>query len=137
MKETGSLSICWKDMTRTMPPLLVSQFRLQTRVNLILPAQDTYVRNLFKCGLGLNDIGVNTVAFEYGPWSIEKASQPQAYRDAIDQIIGDKHIVCPGIETLQNSAHKKTTKSKAFGTGTRFVIFFVSLSKITLINYRL
>ena len=37
-------------------------------------AQDTYVRNLQKCGLGLNDIGINTVAFEYGPWSIEKSS---------------------------------------------------------------
>ena len=35
-----------------------------------------------------------------------------AYRDAIDQIIGDKHIVCPGIEMLQNFANKKNVKSK-------------------------
>ena len=37
-----------------------------------------------------------------------------AYRDAIDQIIGDKHIVCPGIEMLQNFANKKNVKSNTF-----------------------
>ena len=90
--------------------------------------QDTFVRNLNKCGLRLNEIGISTVAFEYGPWSRSQVGKPEgnsspsnslplwtsglAYRDAIDQIIGDKHIVCPGIEMLQNFANKKNVKSK-------------------------
>jgi len=76
--------------------------------------QDTFVRNLNKCGLRLNEIGISTVAFEYGPWSRSQVGKPEAYRDAIDQIIGDKHIVCPGIEMLQNFANKKNVKTYAY-----------------------
>ena len=39
--------------------------------------QDTFVRNLNKCGLRLNEIGISTVAFEYGPWSRSQVGKPE------------------------------------------------------------
>mgnify|MGYP000490510468 CR=1 FL=1 len=33
-----------------------------------LIGQDTYMKNLEKTGIDLNQIGINTVAFEYAPW---------------------------------------------------------------------
>lgn len=77
-----------------------------------LISEDSYVKNLAKSGLELDKIGLNAVAFEYSPW--QNPQDTAGYRDAIDQIIGDKHIVCPGIEMLQTFAAKPQLKVYAY-----------------------
>ena len=65
-----------------------------------LISPDSYEKNLYKCGLGLDKVGLASVAFEYAPW--DSPADKAGYRDALDQIVGHKHVTCPGIELLQN-----------------------------------
>ena len=38
---------------------------------IIIIIKDQFVKNLHKCGLDVNEIGISTVAFEYSPWTRE------------------------------------------------------------------
>ncbi|CBY30570.1 unnamed protein product [Oikopleura dioica] len=76
-----------------------------------LVSPDSYERNLYKCGLGLDKVGLASVAFEYAPW--DNPADKAGYRDALDEIVAHKHVTCPGIELLQNVA--KFRDLRAYG----------------------
>ena len=42
------------------------------------------------------------------------------YRDALDQIVSDKHIVCPGIQMLQQFANNPNLKGNNKNSTTLF-----------------
>ena len=69
--------------------------------------QDTFVRNLNKCGLRLNEIGISTVAFEYGPWSRSQVGKPEGNFGASNSLpfstSGFQHTVMPLIKLLVTS----------------------------------
>lgn len=48
-----------------------------------------------KCGLHLNLLGIEATEFMYTEW---QDPNPAQYRDAIDRIVSDYHIVCPTLE---------------------------------------